>query len=276
MAGRLQKFEKWVNEISLTSHIETIIVHDFADEATRSELTLICSGLQNVQLIEGKFGNPGSARNAGLMVAIGKQIAFWDSDDEPNTAQFVRLLKSEQVKNTDISIARYNIFDEITKSMSPGPIWSGNFGHDSKVFALNPGIWRMIFKRDILSDITFNPLKMAEDQIFICQAMMKAKTITFIDDQIYTYFTGSSNHLTKNNAALQDLMPAMQKTKALIRQNSQADLAPLLNLMFARQFISGLKHGSLHTKLSLLMNSIDHGFILRISFFKALTYILKI
>jgi hypothetical protein len=116
---------------------------------------------------------------------------------------------------------------------------------------------------------------MAEDQIFICQAMMKAKTITFIDDQIYTYFTGSSNHLTKNNNALQDLLPAMRKTKALIQQNRRADLAPFLNLMFARQLISGLKHGSLHTKLGLLKNSIDRGLILRVSFLKPLMYVLK-
>jgi citrate synthase len=32
---------------------------------------------------------------------------------------------------------------------------------------INPGIWRMIFKRTLIGDTEFPPLKMAEDQVFI-------------------------------------------------------------------------------------------------------------
>ena len=275
MAGRLQVLEKWVSEISVNPHIEIIVIHDFLDEATSDELHLICSNLQNVHLIEGRFGNPGSARNAGLRVSKGKHIAFWDCDDEPNTSNFLSLLKLVEQNNSDVCIASYSVFNEVTKSISNAPAWSGDFGQDSKTFALNPGIWRMIFKREILSGIEFNPLKMAEDQIFICQAILESKVITFSDDQIYTYFTGSDNHLTKNWDALQDLLPAMRITKALIQRNVRVDLASVLNLMCARQFISGIKHGSINTKLRIIACSIEHGFILRPSFVKAIFYSLK-
>jgi len=275
MAGRLQNLEKWIGEISVNSHVETIIVHDFADEVTREQLQLICSTIQNVQLIEGEFGNPGSARNAGLSICKGERIVFWDCDDEPNTANFLHLLQSKEQENTDICVANYKIFNEITESISKGSIWSGNFDQDSKTFALNPGIWRMIFKKELLSDITFNSLRMAEDQIFICQAMLKAKTITYVDDQIYTYFIGSPNHLTKNKDALQDLLPAIQKTKAIIRKNVRVDMVSFLNLMAARQFIAGLNRGSMHTKIWLMASSIERGFMFRPSFIKALIYVLK-
>ena len=163
----------------------------------------------------------------------------------------------------------------MTNVISKGSTWSGDLGHDSKTFALNPGIWRMIFKKEILTGITFNPLKMAEDQIFICEAMIKAKTITYVDDQIYTYFTGSANHLTKDKDALQDLLPAMQKTKALIRKNLSADIMSILNLMSARQFISGLKYGNIRTKFGLLASAFERSLILRPTFVKALIYVLK-
>jgi glycosyltransferase involved in cell wall biosynthesis len=275
MAGRLQELEKWVSEISVNPQIEIIVINDFLDEATSDELHLICSNLQNVHLIEGRFGNPGSARNAGLSFCKGRYIAFWDCDDEPNAINFLSLLKLVEQNNSDICIARYSVFNEVTKSTSSAPAWSGDFGRDSKTFALNPGIWRMIFKREILVGIKFNPLKMAEDQIFICQAILKSKVITFSDDQVYTYFTGSDNHLTKNWGALQDLLPAMQITKALIRRNVRVDLGSVLNLMCARQFISGIKHGSINTKLRIVACSIERGFILRPSFVKAILYSLK-
>jgi glycosyltransferase involved in cell wall biosynthesis len=113
MAGRLQVLEKWVSEISVNPHIEIIVIHDFLDEATSDELHLICSNLQNVHLIEGRFGNPGSARNAGLSICRGKRVVFWDCDDEPNVTRFLGLLKSEEAKDSDVSIARFNIFNEI-------------------------------------------------------------------------------------------------------------------------------------------------------------------
>lgn len=275
MGGRLQFLEKWVNEISVNPQIETIIVHDFSNEVDREELQLICSKYQNIKLIEGQFGNPGSARNAGLSICRGKRVVFWDCDDEPNVTRFLDLLKSEEDKDSDVCIAQFNVFNEITKSISKDSTWSGNFVQDHKTFALNPGIWRMIFKRELLTSISFDPLKMAEDQLFICQAMLKAKIVTFSDDQIYTYFIGSADHLTKNKDALQDLLPAMKRTKSLFRKNMGVEMKLLLNLMSARQFIAGLKYGSVQTRFGLLACSIERGFILRPSFVKALTYVLK-
>lgn len=275
MRGRLQFLKKWVTEISVDPQIETIIVHDFSNEDDRAELQLVCSDRQNVKLIEGQFGNPGSARNAGLSISRGKRVVFWDCDDEPNVTRFLGLLKSEEAKNSDVSIARFNIFDEITKSISEDSAWSENFVQNYETFALNPGIWRMIFKRELLANIRFDPLKMAEDQLFICQAMLDAKIVTFSDDQIYTYFIGSTRHLTKNKNALQDLLPAMKRTKSLFRKNMAIEMKLLLNLMSARQFISGFKYGSTRTRFGLLACSIERGFILRPSFVKALIHILK-
>jgi glycosyltransferase involved in cell wall biosynthesis len=275
MAGRLQVFEKWIKEVSTHSHIETFVIHDFADEATGNELELICAKLQNVYFIEGRFGNPGSARNIGLRACKGEWITFWDCDDEPNIPKFLRLLESVVQDNSDICIANYNIRNEINGTITEKLPWSGDFKEDIRTFALNPGIWRIIFNKKVINKISFNPLKMAEDQIFICEAMLNANSVKFVNDRIYTYFIGSLNHLTKNKVAQQDLLPAMQRTNSLSRRNHKLDLVPLLNLMSARQFISGMKHGNTKTRFGLLVTSFRHGLIFRRIYLESLKQVLN-
>ena len=270
MAGRLQNFEKWIREISARTDVEVIVVHDFGDKTTGEELSEICEDLRNVQLIEGHFGNPGSARNAGLKICKGTWITFWDSDDKPNVQNFLQLLESKSDNNSEVCIASYANFNEVTEVLTNSSNWSDVFVKDIQTFALNPGIWRIIFSGELLKGIDFKSLKMAEDQNFICEAILKAKSLTFADNEIYTYCIGSQNHLTNNQEALQDLLPAFKNSKALIEENSRFDLSPLLNIMAARQLVSGLRYGISKTRFGLLKCLLASGFILRPSFLKAL------
>jgi hypothetical protein len=93
---------------------------------------------------------------------------------------------------------------------------------------------------------------MAEDQIFVCEAVIRAKKLVFTDHQIYTYFTGSITHLTKNSAALQDLLPAFKKTSEILK-SCNVEVAPFLSLMAAKQIISGGRYGNTRTRLGLLV-----------------------
>ena len=270
MAGRLQNFEKWIREISTRTDVEVIVVHDLGDKTTGEELIEICENLRNVQIIEGYFGNPGSARNAGLQICVGTWITFWDSDDKPNVQNFLQLLESKPESNSEVCIASYAKFNEVTKVLTNSSNWTNEFAKDIQTFSLNPGIWRIIFSGELLKGLNFKSLKMAEDQNFICDAVLKAKTLTFADYEIYTYYIGSQNHLTNNPEALQDLLPAFRNSKALIEDNGRVDISPLLNIMAARQLVSGFRYGLLKTRLGLLKSSLAHGFILRPSFLKAL------
>jgi glycosyltransferase involved in cell wall biosynthesis len=267
-----ERLALWISRREIES-MSVIIVFDGLEPPAK--LKSLIQGKSQIRLLNGQFGGPGPSRNAGLKLVTTQYVCFWDSDDEPNVTRFLDLLKSEEAKDSDVSIARFNIFNEITKSITEDSPWSENFVQDYETFALNPGIWRMIFKRELLTNIRFDSLKMAEDQLFICQAMLEAKIVTFSDDQIYTYFIGSTHHLTKNKDALQDLLPAMKRTKSLFRKNMAVEMKLLLNLMSARQFISGLKYGSIRTRFGLLACSFERGFILRPSFVKALMHILK-
>ena len=92
MGGKLNLVRKWIEEISHNPQIEIILVHDIADTLTGEELMEISNTYRNTRVTEGYFGNPGSARNAGLEICLGKSVVFWDSDDEPNVENFLASL----------------------------------------------------------------------------------------------------------------------------------------------------------------------------------------
>jgi len=252
MAGRLQLLEEWVGKLSANPLIEVIIINDYSDEATSAELKAICTKYDNLKFIEGNFGNPGSARNAGLEICQGKWVIFWDSDDKPDVENFLELLKSNEELNPDICFGMYKTFNENSQQISESPAWSLDTKRDLSTVALNPGIWRIVFARNLIEGMRFEPLRMAEDQIFICEAILSARKLVFADRQIYTYFTGSINHLTKNSAALQDLLPAFKKTSEILKL-STVEVAPFLSLMAAKQMISGGRYGNLRTRVGLLV-----------------------
>jgi glycosyltransferase involved in cell wall biosynthesis len=252
MAGRLMLLEEWIGKLSSNPQIEIIIINDYSDDATSSELKAICQRYDNLKFIEGNFGNPGSARNAGLEICQGKWVVFWDSDDRPDVENFLEVLKANEELNPDICFGLYKTFDENSQQISESPAWSLDTKRDLSTVALNPGIWRIVFARDLIQGMRFEPLRMAEDQIFICEAILRARELVFADRQIYTYFTGSMNHLTKNSAALQDLLPAFKKTSEILK-SSTVEVAPFLSLMAAKQMISGGRYGNMTTKSGLLV-----------------------
>ncbi len=274
MAGRLQFVRNWLEEVSSNSGIEVILVHDLTDNQTGEELREMCSSFGNTQLIEGKYGNPGSARNAGLEISLGRWVVFWDSDDEPNVPNFLATLDLMQQSQSDLGIATYAAYDEISNIRAKPNRWSHELEIDFQTLALNPGIWRIVFSREVLEEILFCPLRMAEDQIFICEALVKARNVKFVDNLNYTYFTGSSHHLTRNFDALQDLLPAFKKTIELLHKNDKSNLIQFMSIVAARQLVSGLRYGNRKTRVALLCLMIDTSLIRR-EFFKGVKIVVQ-
>ena len=269
MAGRLQLLDRWIQEISSNPQIEAIVVNDISDDATSNQLREICKEFENVKIIEGNFGNPGSARNAGLEICQGKWVIFWDCDDEPNVPNLLKLIEENERADSDIGFGSYNVFNEETKVSSHSSPWVCDKQVNLGAVAQNPGIWRIVFAKHLLDGIRFEPLKIAADQIFIARTLLKAQKIDFSSTQIYTYFTGSPNHLTRNPKALQDLLQAFETTSEILK-NSNIEISPFINLMAARQLISGFKYGNGKTRFWLSLAYIKSRLITSPRFINAL------
>jgi glycosyltransferase involved in cell wall biosynthesis len=252
MAGRLQRLEKWARLLQGNTGIQIIVVHDLQDELTGKELIEILSTLSGVVSIEGHYGNPGAARNAGLQMANGKWICFWDSDDEPDVNNFIGMVNAGDKLGADISIGEYLKVNEMRMVPPIQKRWSLNEVSNDLIFSMNPGIWRMCFKSKVIEGQQFQSLRMAEDQIFAAEAFSKAKNIHYFGESVYTYFVGSNLHLTSNQNALSDLEQSLSFTLKLIEYSTRERVRDVISIMAIRQLLTGLRRANFSSKINLV------------------------
>lgn len=213
MSGRLDKLERWLTQAEGLP-IEIIIIHDIQDENTSLELRRVIGRHKNLEIIfrEGQFGSPGAARNAGLILDLKKWVVFWDSDDLPRVRQVMEVI--EEARPTDeVLIGNYSIN---TAGKSINKYHSNNLD----VVALNPGLWRMVFRSELMRHMRFEPIKMGEDQIFLVKLNLQDRKVHFAEDIFYNYYVGHPAQLTSNAIERKNLSLPLIELMKLIDENS--------------------------------------------------------
>ena len=248
MAGELGNLESWVRE-SIKFDLEIIIVHDIQDFQTGIELQEIIKTVnsKNIKLIKCYVGSPGLARNLGLEVARGDWIAFWDSDDLP---QLTAVMESiDEYPNAEVIVGRYKVLETSSNVESSLPRDKLSYWG----IAENPGIWRMIFRGEILRKIKFKSIRMAEDQVFISQLNLENKKLVFTGRILYTYLTGRPTQLTKMPIDVNDLCIAFEQL--LISHRRFEKNSDTISLLLAtRVFLTIVKRFRLSGVLTLRKN----------------------
>ena len=247
MVGQLRFIESWIHEID-QYEMEAILVHDqtYKEVGPEIEQLLASVNLRNVKLVEGTFGNPGSARNAGLEKASGEWIAFWDSDDNPNIENIWNAVQRAEHRD-EVIIGNFTVFNLKTLALTAPQLISDSLNS----VAMNPGIWRMIFRSETIGTTRFPSLKMGEDQVFLSHLGLASRKLKFIESVFYQYNSGGSSQLTKSDKALRDLPIA---SGAILNHAVSApwkDAIFDLQLFF-RQQITLIKKGNFLLKLGVL------------------------
>ena len=232
MHRRLAHLEKMFRDPE-ANLIEFIVVHDIADELTGEDLIPLCNSFSNVRLLQGKYGSPGRARNAGIEIATGEWIAFWDSDDDPSIGAFILMANNTDKFGFNVGIGDYHAINDLNLF----EYYSSPRKKISNLY-INVGLWRMCFRRDRIKDIKFKSFRMAEDQVFFAELDLSESEIFFLEEPVYTYFFGSSHHLTQDPKAILDLREASIFIESII---SDEKINRNLLSMFLRQRISLIK-----------------------------------
>lgn len=246
MANRLSLLEGWIKNCTEKS-IEIILLHDIRDEETSQELKkIVSSNLKlNIVIFEEKFGSPGTAKNLGIEIANGEWITFWDSDDIPNVDAVLNVLNSELDKgNFEVIIGQFNVYDVTNSRLIERERNDSSFSD----VAMNPGIWRMLFRNDSIGDVRFPSFKMAEDQNFLSALQVPEKKTKFIDDILYTYHLGNLGQLTSQKSAVDEILSAARFTLLRIK-DSKGQTREFNATLYSRQIITGITKGSLKVKL---------------------------
>jgi glycosyltransferase involved in cell wall biosynthesis len=165
-----------VLEPQLDDEVEVIIVDDGCNEKELDKLNA------KVIHLEKNSGGAGKPRNVGIENAKGKYIAFIDADDMV-TADYISEIKKKIKEDNDIIYLSWvsNKHDVVVTDRPP--IW-------------NPTVWSKVYKKDLIGNTRFEEdINFAEDKKF--NDMIKPKTCSYIDKQIYVYNNSREGSLSK-------------------------------------------------------------------------------
>jgi len=237
MAGELEILESWIKK-SLNFNLEILIVHDIQDSNTGIELDEFVKTVNNhkIKLIEKAVGSPGLARNLGLKIATGQWITFWDCDDLPHVEDVMKSIAENP--NCEVIVGRYKIQDKFSGLETFLPMSRLSY----RGIGENPGIWRMVFRKNILEGIRFNSIRMAEDQVFISQLNLKNRQVAFTERFLYTYFIGRKAQLTNSGININDLLVAFDQLLISHRKFENNKKNSLSRMMAARILLTLVKN----------------------------------
>jgi glycosyltransferase involved in cell wall biosynthesis len=252
MANKLQALTDILDQV-LVRNIEVILVHDFQDEATSIQLAKIFNARRHVKclvLVEGEYGGPGLARNAGLELATRKYVAFWDSDDHVYVPSFIEYIGEVLEENSDIGIAEF--VSKKNERYRKFPIAGASFSEASRLLAIYPGLWRYLFKRKTIDNLRFIDSRMGEDQVFLAQALKNSKTVHLFHKPVYEYQISGNGQLTSDPKNLVCIINSLQEISKIHLITEEPEKRNFMTVIYWKMFLTlSTKPGSGVSKVQL-------------------------
>ena len=158
---------------------------------------------------EKENGGSSSARNFGIERSEGEYVTFVDSDDWLEHDALQLLYDALKKENADISIGRYNCYDEsrcqyLFYDSNPDASLEVIEGKEiidrEGVEEMKTGNWTVAYlkliKRELLQDLPFPIGKMAEDTYWTWKVLLKASKVVYLNRCIYWYRVGLTGTLS--------------------------------------------------------------------------------
>ena len=183
---------------------EIIVVNDGSSDGTIDILREYENRLDNMIVIDKENGGPSSARNAGLDIAKGEFVYFFDADDVLELDALEELYERAQDRRADLVIAKYDIFNRF-KTFPVNGI--NDLVRLDKIDKYEPLIlWTFslcnkLFRRSIIEkyDLRLPPISYSEDGAFLMRFVYRCNRITGLDKVIFHYrrmFDGEAESIT--------------------------------------------------------------------------------
>jgi glycosyltransferase involved in cell wall biosynthesis len=246
MAGRLSNLKMWLTEV-LRENVEVFLIHDISDQATHLELVALVTELNSSKLkfSQGKYQSAAAARNSVLNMCRGTWLAFWDSDDVPMFSEVLAELDlGFDLMIGDFEVSRPDRRRELVRK-------SDNYAKALSEVSFNPGIWRMVFKRDMFEALRFPEIKMGEDQDYLAQIQWKKIKVKLVTKVFYRYYDGQEFQTTAKGKSRKSLLKSLEILQYFLREE-KGDERFIRNLI-ARQALTLLKSEPLLIKARTLV-----------------------
>jgi hypothetical protein len=163
--------------------------------------------------------------------------------------EFLSIKEKLEQTDFDCAIGDFIWEDETGRS---APKRNGFKGDFLTSIARNPGIWRMIFRRDSLSSVVFPEISMAEDQVFLTRYNLADRSILKSEIVVYRYRFGNNFHLTKQKSALKGLKLSRREILKDF-SNKTPDEQLFESILVLKQFISEIKMSGLKIPIKAIL-----------------------
>lgn len=200
--------QKCVNSILAQSYnnIENILIDDGSPDGCSQICDEFCINDSRVIVIHQKNAGVSIARNKGLDAASGKYISFVDSDDWIEDDMYEVLYNMITASKSNIAFSYSCIGDRKPKKISADKIKIYSPKEAIKKLLTNQhdltAICSKLYERDVISTLRFSPkIAMAEDALFITNAIINSTSVSYINYQSYHYTirADSATHTFKEN-----------------------------------------------------------------------------
>ena len=199
-------------------NLEIILVNDGSTDESADICLAAAQEDPRICYVYQENAGVSAARNRALTKASGDYIAFLDADDSIDSTYFEQLLGT--CVSADISICDVSVETRSGRRLS---IFSAG---DQRLTALramellltrqkiNSGPCGKMFRREIIADLQFPPLKAYEDILFVRDAFARANIVASTSQTAYHYYQNSESAMDQQRktpsldvaAATTDLM----------------------------------------------------------------------
>lgn len=234
MSGRMSNLFRWLHDIDEAKlDIRVVLVEDGEDKATLDELKMALK-FPFTEVYSGVFESPGLARNFGLNMVKSEWVVFWDSDDLPNPQTVAKELLETSI-HVNVLVGRYCIVQSSSNSVTV----QGNLKSLSGI-AVNPGLWRFVFRTERIGRTRFLKTRMGEDQVFLAELSIVDSECRFSSSNFYNYFVGHENQLTQSAQYKSEIRNSIFDLYR-IRTNSSRSITNYSNIMLTKLILIGIR-----------------------------------
>jgi hypothetical protein len=180
------------------SEMEIILVDHASEDGTVEILAEFAERIPvaRVHRLTRPEGGPGAARNAGIDIATGRYLSFFDADDLLTSDGLHALLRVVGREAAEIGFGDFSVFDgtgmATVRDFSPVfGRWAGTFDLAAcpPVVAKPPALASCLFARGLVQreGIRFPEGIVAQDAVFWVRAAVKARSIIYEPVEVYRY-----------------------------------------------------------------------------------------
>jgi len=197
----------------------------------------------NERIFVGNFGSPGLARNKALPYCDSQFTCFWDVDDCPDIHQILKFIDELELSGRELGIGNWSYQNgtEVSQGVTP------------RAVGRSPGLWRFIFKTEIVKGILFSELKWGEDQLFLIEAFAKKPSILTTEHRLYRYRRNTAGSMTSQRRNAIDLPKAIKRSVPFLSKIDKG-FTQVVIIMLLKQLYSSFKYGGFSSGIKSLLS----------------------